>query len=245
MTTISFGDAHATKRLMAPSKLPSPIAELLEALRRRDRPALLAVFANDAVISDMEGAYRGGGICEWRDRLFQSGMTVQPINAVRRNNATVLTVITSSVDGDGVLRVTQFDWTLSVSNEKVSTLTITRSVLPELPAPVASYVLATNTFDLQKLLETFADDAIVNDQLREYRGKAEIRDWADRDIIGNRMTMYVVSVLERHCTAIVAANVDGEFDKQGLPDPLVLSFYFTIHGEKIVQLIILRNEPDI
>ncbi len=59
------------------------------------------------------------------------------------------------------------------------------------------------------------------------------------------MTMYVVSVLERHCTAIVAANVDGEFDKQGLPDPLVLSFYFTIYGEKIVQLIILRNEPDI
>jgi hypothetical protein len=35
------------------------------------------------------------------------------------------------------------------------------------------------------------------------------------------------------------------YDKRGLPDPLVLAFYFSAHEDKIVQLIILRNEPEI
>jgi hypothetical protein len=37
--------------------------------------------------------------------------------------------------------------------------------------------------------------------------------------------------------------VDGDYDKRGLPDPLLLVFYFSIHLERLVQLIILRNEP--
>src|SRR6202795_2336084 len=41
-----------------------------------------------------------------------------------------------------------------------------------LPRPVVAYVAATNAFDLDRLLATFADDALVNDQLRDYWGKA-------------------------------------------------------------------------
>ena len=43
---------------------------------------------------------------------------------------------------------------------------------------VAAYVEATNSFDLEGLLATFADDALVNDQLRDYWGKPAIREWA-------------------------------------------------------------------
>ena len=39
---------------------------------------------------------------------------------------------------------------------------------PTLPPVVAAYVEATNSFDLEGLLATFADDALVNDQLRDY-----------------------------------------------------------------------------
>jgi hypothetical protein len=42
---------------------------------------------------------------------------------------------------------------------------------------------------------------------------------------------------------IVHAVTDGEYDKTGLPDPLVLTYYFTVRGDRIVQLIIIRNEP--
>jgi hypothetical protein len=55
---------------------------------------------------------------------------------------------------------------------------------PALPPLVAAYVQATNSFDLDGLLATFADDALVNDQLRDYWGKPAIREWAARDIIG-------------------------------------------------------------
>jgi hypothetical protein len=114
-----------------------------------------------------------------------------------------------------------------------------------LPTLVAAYVEATNSFDLERLLATFADDALVNDQLRDYWGKSAIREWAERDIIGERLTMAVTEVVEHYGNFIVMANVDGNYDKRGLPDPLVLAFYFTPHGDQIVQLIILRNRYDI
>jgi hypothetical protein len=76
-------------------------------------------------------------------------------------------------------------------------------------------------------------------------GKAAIREWAERDIIGERLTMNVVGVIEHYGNFIVTANIDGDFDKRGLPEPLVLAFYFTPHDDQIVQLIILRNRFDI
>jgi hypothetical protein len=114
-----------------------------------------------------------------------------------------------------------------------------------LPPLIAAYVEATNSFDLERLLATFAEDALVNDQLRDYWGKPAIREWAERDIIGERLTMAVTTVVEHYGNFIVTADVDGSFDKRGLPDPLVLAFYFTPHGNRIVQLIILRNRHDI
>ena len=51
--------------------------------------------------------------------------------------------------------------------------------------------------------------------------------------------------MSNHGNFVVTANVDGNFDKRGLPDPLVLAFYFTSDNELIVQLIILRNRRDI
>jgi hypothetical protein len=117
--------------------------------------------------------------------------------------------------------------------------------LPELPPLVAAYVQATNSFDLEGLLAPFADDALVNDQLRDYWGKPAIRDWAARDIIGERLTMRVVKIVEHYGHFIVTANIDGNYDKRGLPDPLILAFYFSAYGDQIVQLIILRNQCDI
>jgi hypothetical protein len=114
-----------------------------------------------------------------------------------------------------------------------------------LPPVVQAYVEATNNFDVDQLLTTFVDDALVNDQLCDYWGKSAIREWAERDIVGEKMTMEVTSVVEHYRSYIVSANVDGSFDKRGLPDPLTLAFYFTAEGNHIVQLIILRNRSDV
>jgi hypothetical protein len=117
--------------------------------------------------------------------------------------------------------------------------------LPALPPIVAAYVEATNSFDLDGLLAPFAEDALVNDQLCDYWGKQAIREWAARDIIGERVTMQVVNAVEHYGHFIVTANIDGNYDKRGLPDPLVLAFYFSAYGDRIVQLIILRNQCDV
>jgi hypothetical protein len=117
--------------------------------------------------------------------------------------------------------------------------------LSSLPPPVAAYIEATNSFDLERLLSLFADDALVNDQLRDYWGKPAISEWAARDIIGQRLAMDVTDVIEHYGNFVVTANVSGKFDMTGLPEPLVHAFYFTLHGDQIVQLIVLRNRYDI
>jgi hypothetical protein len=114
-----------------------------------------------------------------------------------------------------------------------------------LPPLVAAFVEATNSFDLERLMVTFADDALVNDQLRDYWGKVAIKHWAERDIIGERLTIAVTNVVRHYDNFIVTADIDGNFDKRGLPNPLVVAFYFTPHHDLIIQLIILRNRHDV
>ena len=114
-----------------------------------------------------------------------------------------------------------------------------------LPPLLAAFVEATNSGNIERLLATFAEDALVNDQLRDYWGKPAIREWAERDIVGEQLMITVTKVTKHYSNFIVTANVDGNFDKRGLPDPLVLAFYFTRHRNLIVQLIILRNRYDI
>ena len=121
----------------------------------------------------------------------------------------------------------------------------TDEVTAGLPPSVAAYIRATNLCDLDALLATFVDDALVNDQLTDYWGKEAIAAWAARDIIGERLTLKVVKTVQHYGNSIVTAHVDGLFDKRGLPDPLVLAFYFSSYDNKIVQLIILRNQSGI
>jgi hypothetical protein len=55
----------------------------------------------------------------------------------------------------------------------------------------------------------------------------------------------VTTVIEHYGSLIVTANVGGKFGMTGPPDRLALAFYFTVHGHRIVQLIILRNRYDV
>ena len=116
---------------------------------------------------------------------------------------------------------------------------MTNSVLP---APVSAYVEATNSFNLDALVAVFDDEALVNDHRDEFIGRERIRAWAAREIIGDHVTMKVVSqrLLGNHVA--LKAEVDGDFDKKGLPSPLVLAFYFCVAGDKVSALVIVNNK---
>jgi hypothetical protein len=115
--------------------------------------------------------------------------------------------------------------------------------VPHLPKPVSAYIAATNASDITVFMAIFTDDAIVNDHRNEFADPNAIRDWAQREIIDDRVTMQVTDATCRGNTVAVTANISGNFDKTGLPDPLVLTFYFAISGDRIVQLIIVHNKP--
>jgi hypothetical protein len=114
----------------------------------------------------------------------------------------------------------------------------------ELPAAVARHIDAVNAFDLDAIAETFAPDAYVNDNRREIRGAAAIRQWLAKEIVGDRVTLDVRDIVEHYGDVIVRAAYAGDFDKSNLPPgELVLSNYFSIRDGRIVSLTILFNRP--
>jgi hypothetical protein len=228
------------RRIMSLTDAPRAIAGFVETARAADATGLLAWFTADAVVQDEGREYRGQALMRWAGP-FVAGprRIVRPVGAIGREGRTVMNVMLQDALS---ARMEHFEWAFTMTGQKISALAIRTSRLPDMPAPVAAYVLATNLFDVDGLLDTFAGDAIVNDQLYEYRGLDEIRHWALRDIIGQHTTIHVTKVVQRRTEAVVTAHVDGSYDKRGLPDPLVLTFYFSTTGAKIVQLIILRNE---
>jgi hypothetical protein len=112
-----------------------------------------------------------------------------------------------------------------------------------LPAPVQGYITAGNDMDGDALIEWFADDALVNDARREFCGRDAIRAWLDREVIGDKVTMDPTATSVQEEDVTVHAAMDGEYDKTGLPDPLILTHYFTVRDNRIVRLFIIRNEP--
>jgi hypothetical protein len=232
---------------MSFAKLPLPIKKFLSALESRDFPAFHATLSRDAAVIE-EGKYVSSeAIRAWSESLFSdANFALYPIYATETGTATTLIVLRTGTEPGAKLTLKfQQRWRFGISADRIIMLTIVPEPLPALCAPVAAYINATNALDLRALLATFADDALVNDQLQNYWGKAAIAEWAARDIIGTRLTMYVVDVLKHYEHVTVTAHVDGDFDKRGLPDPLVLTFHFSPRGAQIVQLIILRNQAGI
>jgi hypothetical protein len=110
---------------------------------------------------------------------------------------------------------------------------------------IAEHIDAINAFDTDAVVATFTDDAYVNDNHREFRGRDAIRRWVDKEIVGDKVTIEVREVIEHYGDTIVRGAYDGQFDKANLPDELVLSNYFAVRDGRIVGLIIVFNQdPD-
>ena len=116
------------------------------------------------------------------------------------------------------------------------------NIIDNLPRAIADHIVACNAHDIEAWMATFAQDALVNDFQREFDGAAAIRAFGEKEIFGAEVTMAPVRATERYGDVSVDARMDGTYDKTGLPDPLILSFYFTVRGERITQLIIIHNK---
>jgi hypothetical protein len=112
-----------------------------------------------------------------------------------------------------------------------------------LPPIVAEHINAVNAFDSDRIVNTFAPDAYVNDNRREIWGTDAIRAFTAKEFVGDHVTMDVREVIDHYGDIIVRAKYDGTYDKTNLPDELIMTSYFGIRDGKIISLAVIFNQP--
>ena len=105
-----------------------------------------------------------------------------------------------------------------------------------LPKPVETYIQAINAGDADAFQSSFAHDAVVKDVGREFRGISAIKEWASQEIFAVNVTLDVIEAVQRDGETIVTVQIDGTFDRTGLPDPLLMDHSFTVAGDTITAL---------
>ena len=112
-----------------------------------------------------------------------------------------------------------------------------------LPPIVAEHIDAVNALDTDRIVNTFAADAYVNDNRREIWGTDAIRAFMAKEFVGDHVTMDVREVIDHYGDIIVRAKYDGTYDKTNVPDELIMTSYFGIRGGKITSLAVIFNQP--
>ena len=101
-----------------------------------------------------------------------------------------------------------------------------------LPKPVTNYLAAVEAKDADMLTLCFADDALVHDEGRDYRGLAAIRSWSQET---QRKYHYVMKPLDASVsqkTVKLRARLTGDFPGS----PVDLNYKFTLAHDKIISL---------
>jgi hypothetical protein len=113
----------------------------------------------------------------------------------------------------------------------------------QVPVEVVAFVHAINAGESDALLTLFAERTLINDEGREYWNTPGVCTWANRIVVVQRLAIEPGAAVTNVDQVALTATVDGAFDKRGMPDPLIVSIYFSLRHGKIVQLVILRQEP--
>ena len=108
--------------------------------------------------------------------------------------------------------------------------------LSQLPQVIDNFITATNKPDADAYLDCFAEDAIVLDENQKRYGKAAIKKWSDENQFAVNVRLEPKQIKQDSNEIIVTFKVDGDYDKSGLPDPLLLDFHFRIQDDKIIGL---------
>lgn len=117
-------------------------------------------------------------------------------------------------------------------------------------AVVVAFVRAINAGELEPLAALFADDAQVNDQLRNFWGIAQITSWLAREIVAEKVQLDARGIRKHYDVVMLTAGIRGEFEAPRVAQPMIFDLHFTVQGMLIVRLLILlarseTQEPEI
>jgi hypothetical protein len=62
-------------------------------------------------------------------------------------------------------------------------------------------------------------------------------------VIGDHVTLNPVETIDQYGMTVVRAQYDGDYPKDNLPDPLIMSNYLVVRDQRIVTLFVIRNTP--
>jgi ketosteroid isomerase-like protein len=99
----------------------------------------------------------------------------------------------------------------------------------KLPDIIQKYVEASNQHDVKSILACFADDAVVQDEGEEPRGKKAMENWIVRTIEKYKFHFNPLSVKDAGGETVVAVEVSGTFDGS----PVTLDYHFVIENGQI------------
>lgn len=99
-----------------------------------------------------------------------------------------------------------------------------------------AYIEATNTHDPAAFSELFLPTSVVDDNHREFRGREAIEAWAKSDIFGANVSLEVLKSFQCDGELVLRTKVDGNFDRTGLPDPVVIDHALQTSSGKIAKL---------
>lgn len=102
--------------------------------------------------------------------------------------------------------------------------------------PISDFVRAINERSSDDFLAVFTENAVITDEGHEYHGIAAIKEWNAEKNFGANITLNPIEITERNGKTILTAEVDGDFDKTGLPDPFSMDLYFTVDESLITAL---------
>ncbi len=102
----------------------------------------------------------------------------------------------------------------------------------KLPYPIEVYFRAANAHDSKTLAGCFAEDAVVHDEGKEYRGLAAIREWNETTSRIYELSLEVVSAALENGENVVTAMASGNFEGS----PAAIEFHFVVENQKVTSL---------
>jgi hypothetical protein len=107
-----------------------------------------------------------------------------------------------------------------------------------LPPVITEHIAAINAGDLDRTVATFAADAylVARDQAH---GFESVRALLAQEFIDDDVTLDIQDAIDHHGDFILRVRYDGTYDKTNLPDPLIMTSYFSVRDEEIITLAVI------
>jgi hypothetical protein len=102
----------------------------------------------------------------------------------------------------------------------------------DMPQSVARYFESEKSADTDVIPECFAQDAVVHDEGRTFRGVDAIKAWKSEAKAKYRYTAEVLAASQSGDRCLVRARLTGDF----AGSPIELSYAFTLRNDRISTL---------